>query len=302
MPDDQTPLMVNGRVPYRYSLGRLYRDLVSVIQQQGARQLQFQVDDSQNLMWKWSDETAWREIMDLSELPDAASTGPQGPVGPKGDRGEPGPVGPQGDPGEPGKQGAVGASGPMGSPGPAGPAGPPGPQGIAGLVGGRGDTGPAGPQGAQGPKGDTGADGQPGPKGDVGPQGAAGPKGDTGAQGPTGPKGETGAVGPAGATGPSGAAGAAGPAGAQPELVTGKVVTAGVKVAVKFAKTYAAPPVVQPSPTWNGQQLIIGAASDITTTGCNVTVMQSRGTLLLTTGPFENAAAGIAFSMLVLGT
>ncbi|MDJ0087707.1 hypothetical protein [Pantoea allii] len=85
------------------------------------------------------------------------------------------------------------------------------------------------------------------------------------------------------------------------EIVTGKVVTAGVKVAVKFAKTYTNPPVVQPSSTWAGQQVVVGEATDITTTGCNVTVMQSKGTLLLTAGPFEPAAAGSSFKMLVIG-
>jgi len=85
------------------------------------------------------------------------------------------------------------------------------------------------------------------------------------------------------------------------ELVESKVATAGTKVAIKFTKAYTSAPIVQPSPIWNGAQMIIGQASEITTTGCNVTVMQSRGALLLTTGPFENAAAGVTFRMFVIG-
>jgi hypothetical protein len=80
------------------------------------------------------------------------------------------------------------------------------------------------------------------------------------------------------------------------------VVTAGAKVAVKFAKTYATPPVVQPSPTWNNQQMVIGVASEVTTTGCNITVMQSTGTLLLNGSPFGTAPAGTAFRMIAFGT
>lgn len=85
------------------------------------------------------------------------------------------------------------------------------------------------------------------------------------------------------------------------EVVSGAVVTAGQKVAITFAKKYSTPPVVLPNAIWNGQQLIQGQASEITTTGCNVTVMQSRGTLLLSSGSFESAAAKAAFSMFVIG-
>lgn len=87
----------------------------------------------------------------------------------------------------------------------------------------------------------------------------------------------------------------------QTEVVESKVVTAGQKVAIKFAKKYTAPPIVLPNSIWNGQQMVEGQASEITTTGCNVTVMQSRGTLLLSGGPFENAAAGATFRMFVIG-
>lgn len=299
MADEPKSLMTGGRIPYRYSLGGLYRDLVAMIQRQGERTLQFQVDDQQNLMWKWSDETAWREIMDLAELPQQAATGPAGLPGPKGDRGEPGPAGERGEDGPKGDQGNPGVAGPMGSPGPAGPQGMPGPQGITGQPGAlgpagpQGDPGPAGEKGATGSKGDTGPAGPAGPAGSPGPVGAKGEPGPQGAIGPAGPKGDT---GPAGATGPQGAAGA------QPEVITATVVKAGDKVAVKFAKAYASPPVVQPSPTWKNQQMVIGVASEVTTTGCNITVMQSTGTLLLNGSPFGAAPAGTEFRMIAFGT
>lgn len=85
------------------------------------------------------------------------------------------------------------------------------------------------------------------------------------------------------------------------EIFESKVATAGTKVAIKFTKAFTAPPIVQPSPIWNGAQMVIGQASEVTTTGCNVTVMQSRGTLLLTSGPFEVAAVGVTFRMFVIG-
>jgi hypothetical protein len=47
--------------------------------------------------------------------------------------------------------------------------------------------------------------------------------------------------------------------------------------------------------------MITGGAGNITRTGCSFTAMQSRGTLLLTSGPFENAAAGVTFRVLVIG-
>lgn len=169
-------------------------------------------------------------------------------------------------------------------------------------------------------KGDKGNDGLQGPKGQ---DGNTGPVGPTGAQGPAGPTGSTGATGPANSlsigtvttgtaavtitgtapsqmlnlTIPQGAAGT----NSIVETLTGTVVTAGTAVPLTFTKTYSASPVVIPIPQWNGTQMITGGASNITRTGCNFTAMQSRGTLLLTSGPFENASAGVTFRVLVIG-
>lgn len=94
-----------------------------------------------------------------------------------------------------------------------------------------------------------------------------------------------------------------GPAGTNSvtEVITGTVTTAGTAVPLTFTKTYSAPPAVIPIPQWSGQQMVTGGASGITKTGCNFTAMQSRSTLLLSSGPFENAAAGVTFRVMVIG-
>lgn len=175
---DEKMVMPNGRTPYRYSLRPVYRELLANISTLEGRSLEFRTSADKKLQWKWTDESEWKTMMNLSDLPVTAAMGPPGP------------------------------------------------------------------QGAQGPAG----------------------------------------------------------ANATPEVVASKVVTAGVAVAVKFAKTYSTPPVVNSRTTWNGQQMVVGQASNITTTGCSVTVMQSRGSLLLSAGPFEPAAAGQSFEILVIGS
>lgn len=191
-----------------------------------------------------------------------------------------------------------------------GPEGPQGPQGIQGVPGDTGPKGDAGQQGVTGPKGDSGEAGEKGEAGDVGPAGPKGEQGDAGSSGLKGDIGATGATGPQGPKGDTGSTGSTGPQGpaginATPinfEYVSGTVVTAGTKVSIKFSKTYTSPPAVQPSTIWVGVQCFIAQATDITTTGCNVAVYQSRGTLLLSTGPFENAAAGAKFQMFIIGS
>ena len=49
-------------------------------------------------------------------------------------------------------------------------------------------------------------------------------------------------------------------------------------------------------------QLITGGVVNVTATGCTILVKQSRGTLLLTDGPFENAAAGQVVKISVIGS
>ena len=269
------------------------------------------------VQWRRQGEDAWRRLYSLDSVnaePNILSVGSVNtmPAGsdaevhilgetpnqeinfgiPRGEAGE------KGDTGERGQQGLPGEKGEKGDRGEAGPAGPKGEKGE------KGDTGQQGAQGEKGSKGDTGAAGSPGsagPKGEKGDRGDSGPqglKGDTGATGPTGPKGDkgdTGAQGPAGSS-------AVNPTPLNYETITVTARTAGAKVPVTFSKPYAVPPEVIGVIGWTGSQVVFGFASDITTTGCNVVVVQSRGTLLLTTGSFENAPAGTTCRMTVLGT
>lgn len=335
--DGKTPELrvADGNVQWKYVTDVDWQNLISLASMTGASP---QIRVSNNaIQWKQSTDTTWTTLLGLDALAGPAGpVGPQGIAGPAGPRGETGPggnAGPQGPQGEPGPRGDTGLTGASGAMGPRGLTGDTGPQGLPGATGPQGPQGPTGAQGGKGPTGDTGERGPQGLHGDTGaagPQGIAGPqgvKGDVGPQGPKGITGDTGAAGPAGATGPKGDTGATGPQGlkgdAGPtgpagakgdtgsqgaagtnsivETLSGTVVTAGTAVPLTFTKTYSAPPVVIPIPQWNGVQMITGGAANITRTGCNFLAMQSRGTLLLTSGPFENAAAGVVFRVLVIG-
>lgn len=61
--------------------------------------------------------------------------------------------------------------------------------------------------------------------------------------------------------------------------------------AVVFGTPFAAPPKVEGLVTWSGMQMLSASISNITTTGCTVTAMRSKGTLLLSAGPFEQGGA-----------
>lgn len=215
-----------------------------------------------------------------------------------------------------------------------GPQGERGPQGIAGPQGTTGATGPAGTSGANGSDGFNGwtpvlsniADGErrvlritdwtggsgakPSTGAYVGSTGltqslanAVDIRGTTGPQGTTGNTGATGPAGPNGTTGSAGATGPQGPAGTPKriEWVNGTTLANGT-AKLTFSPAFTSPPIVDGSITWNSTQMIVGFASNVTVNGCDVLVMRSRGTLLLTTGPFEVAATvGTAFRMLVMG-
>lgn len=59
---------------------------------------------------------------------------------------------------------------------------------------------------------------------------------------------------------------------------------------ISFAQAFTTIPDVQVITGWVGEQMISGAVTSVTTAGCSVQVMVSRGTLLLTTGPFRNVS------------
>lgn len=137
--------------------------------------------------------------------------------------------------------------------------------------------GPAGPQGVPGSKGE---------KGDVG---AAGPRGDSGNPGPIGPAGPAGAMGNTGSAGPAGATGPVGPAGAprRVERYTATSNTSGV--ATYSWPACATTPDIDVIHGWSGDQMVGGGVTAQTNSSATVLVKRSRGTLLLTSGPFETA-------------
>lgn len=58
--------------------------------------------------------------------------------------------------------------------------------------------------------------------------------------------------------------------------------------AVTFDPPFINVPTVIPLTGWGAnQQMIVPSVSNLTRTGCTLTAMRSRGTLLLTSGPFE---------------
>ncbi|WP_268915634.1 collagen-like domain-containing protein [Aureimonas psammosilenae] len=166
--------------------------------------------------------------------------------------------------------------------------------------------GPQGPTGRDGLNGKDGAAGAPGPKGDTGPTGQAGPQGVKGDAGPVGPVGPAGAIGSAGATGAKGETGPAGKDAVGPriERYSGAVVGSAGIATITWAKPFTAPPLGKVIDGWggaNGTQQITGRVTATTTTTATVAVRRSKGTLLLTDGPYEVAPAGTAIEIEVTG-
>lgn len=164
------------------------------------------------------------------------------------------------------------------TPGPKGDTGPQGIQGVQGPAGAKGDTG------LQGPKGDTGSTGATGAKGDVGPQGVQGIKGDTGS------KGDTGATGPAGTP-------------KRVERYT-KATDANGLVTITFSTPFTTVPDGDIVEDWinpTNPQQVTGKVTSISTTGCTAQIMISRGSLLLSAGPFQTAPAGTLATVRVIG-
>lgn len=169
---------------------------------------------------------------------------------------------------------------------------------ATGPKGDKGDTGATGATGPQGPKGDTGQSGPAGPTGTAGAAGAAGAKGDTGA---AGAKGDTGAQGAAGATGAQGLKGDAGTP-KRVERFSGTTDANGIAT-ITFSPAFAAVPDIDVIQGWIGDQEVGGGvvAGSATVSGCKVLVKVSRGTLLLTTGPFQTAPAGVSVTVRAIG-
>lgn len=160
------------------------------------------------------------------------------------------------------------------------------------VKGAKGDTGPAGP------KGDIGPQGIQGPQGSKGDAGAQGAKGDTGAKGDQGAPGLQGATGAKGETGATGAAGTP----KRIERFTGLTNSSGIAPIV-FSPAFATVPDIDVIDGWSGEQQITGAVvpGSAAINGCQVQVMISRPTLLLSAGPFQKAPVSIPITVRAIG-
>lgn len=170
----------------------------------------------------------------------------------------------------------------------------------------RGPAGPAGPAGKDGAPGRDGVDGQPGVAGPAGPpgkDGATGPAGKDGSPGVAGPAGKDGAAGATGPAGKDGAPGAAGPAGTPKRVArfTGATDATGVAT-ITFSPAFTTLDDVDVITGWSGDQMVAGGVTQQSVSGCKVAVKVSRGTLLLTAGPFQTAGAGVSITVRAIGT
>lgn len=86
------------------------------------------------------------------------------------------------------------------------------------------------------------------------------------------------------------------------ETVSAKVVGSAGVVTLAFAAPFKKPPVLLPMNVAVGRQLYLGVATSVTETGAVVTLVRSKGTLLLSDGPFEYAPAGTTVSAVVIGS
>lgn len=53
---------------------------------------------------------------------------------------------------------------------------------------------------------------------------------------------------------------------------------------------------------WSGDQMIAGGVTAQSLTGCTVLVKVSRGTLALSSGPFQTAGSGVSVTVRAIGT
>lgn len=121
-----------------------------------------------------------------------------------------------------------------------------------------------------------------------------------GATGATGAAGPTGATGPAGPQGVAGATGATGPAGT-PRRVERYTATTGSGGVASFSfAACSATPDIQVIPGWSGEQYIGGGVTAQTLSTATVQGMVSRGSLLLSSGPFQAAGSGVSITIRVI--
>lgn len=74
---------------------------------------------------------------------------------------------------------------------------------------------------------------------------------------------------------------------------------------ITFAPAFTKPPLAQIVTGWDGtsgDRYIGGGVTSVTATGCTAQSMVSRGSLLLSAGPFQKAPSGVTVTVQVIGT
>ncbi|WP_148640050.1 hypothetical protein [Aureimonas sp. AU20] len=71
---------------------------------------------------------------------------------------------------------------------------------------------------------------------------------------------------------------------------------------ITFKQPFASLLDIEVLDTWSGEQLVAGGILTSSVTGCTVQAMISRGTLLLTAGPFTKAGANVSVTVRAIGT
>lgn len=86
------------------------------------------------------------------------------------------------------------------------------------------------------------------------------------------------------------------------ERYTTPACDANGQTTVTFSPAFKSPPLAFLIPTWSGATEICGMVTATTATTATVQLMVSRGTLLLTSGPFQAAPAGTTGLVAALGS
>lgn len=97
-----------------------------------------------------------------------------------------------------------------------------------------------------------------------------------------------------------GAAGPVGPAGTPTRVERYTATTNASGVATFSWSACSTSPDIQVVPGWSGQQYVGGGVTAQTNSSATVQGMISRGTLLLTAGPFQAAPAGTSITVRII--
>jgi len=86
------------------------------------------------------------------------------------------------------------------------------------------------------------------------------------------------------------------------ERFTGSTNSTGIAT-VTFSPAFSSVPDIDVIEAWSGEQMITGAvvSGSATVSGCQVQVMISRPTLLLSAGPFQKAGSGVSITVKATG-